>query len=64
LKTTREQLDVTREQLDVTREQLNVTRKELDDQRIGVLELNARFDSFLAMLGYPTMRGGNSLDSS
>jgi len=57
-------LDVTREQLDVTREQLNVTRKELDDQRIGVLELNARFDSFLAMLGYPTMRGGNSLDSS
>ena len=49
--------------MDVTREQLDATGKQLDDQRIGLFRLNARFDSFSAMLGRPTGRGSNSLDS-
>ena len=64
LDSTKEELSTTREQLDVTKQQLNVTRKQLDDQRISLLELNARFDSFSAMLEYPTTHGSNFLDSS
>uniref|UniRef100_A0A7C9D1T7 Transposase-associated domain-containing protein n=1 Tax=Opuntia streptacantha TaxID=393608 RepID=A0A7C9D1T7_OPUST len=64
LHSTKEELKTTREQLQDIRKQLEVTRKQLDDQRMDLLELNAQFDSFLAMFGYPTTHGDNSLDSS
>ena len=52
----------TREELSSTRE-AEATRKEMDVQRMGLLEFNARFDSFSALLGHPT-RAGNSQASS
>ena len=58
-----EEMRSTREELSSTREELESTRKQLDEQRIGLLELNALFDSFLALLGHPT-RADNSQTSS
>jgi len=63
LHSTEEELRSTREELSSTREELEATRKEMDVQRMGLLELNARFDSFSALLGHPT-RAGNSQASS
>jgi len=54
-----EELRSTREELSGTREELEATKKQLDDQSIGLLELNARFDSFSALLSHPT-RADNS----
>jgi len=42
------------EELKSTREELEATSKQLDEQRIGLMELNARFDSFSSLLGHPT----------
>jgi len=64
IQTTQAHVHSTEKELRTTKGQLDATRKHLDDQRIGLLELKARFDSFSAMLGHPTMLGGNSLDSS
>ena len=64
LQTTKARLCSTEEELRSTREELEATRRQLNEQRAYLLELNARFDSFLLMLGHPTTRGGNSLDSS
>ena len=63
LHSTEEELRSTREELSSTREELEATKKQLDDQMIGLLELNARFDSFSALLGHPT-RADNSQASS
>jgi len=63
LQTTQARLHSTEEELRSTREELEATKKQLDDQRIGLLELNARFDSFSALLGHPT-RADNSQSSS
>lgn len=51
---TDEEFRSTREELSSTREELEATNKQLDNQRIGLLELNARFDSFSALLGHST----------
>lgn len=63
LHSTEDELRTTREELSTTRHELEATRKQLDEQRIGLLELNARFDSFSALLGHPT-RADNSQASS
>jgi len=63
LHSTEEELRSTREELSSTREELEATKKQLDDQRLGLLELNTRFESFSALLGHPT-RAGNSDASS
>jgi len=63
LHSTEEELRNTREELSSTREELEATKKQLDDQRIGLLELNARFDSFSVLLGHST-RADNSQASS
>ena len=64
LQTTRAELLSTREELRTTKEELSATKKQLDDQRLGLLELNARFESFSSLLGHPTMRAGASQDST
>lgn len=46
-------LHLTKEELRTTRKELEATRKQLDEQRIVLLELNARFDTFSAILGHP-----------
>ena len=51
---TEEELRSTREELSSTREELEATKKQLDDQRIGLLELNARFGNFSVLPGHPT----------
>ena len=63
LHSTEDELRTTREELSTTRHELEATRKQLDEQRIGLLDLNARFDSFSALLGHPT-RADNSQASS
>ena len=60
---TEEEVRSAREELSSTREELEATRKELDVQRIGLLELNARFDNFSVLLGHPT-HADNSQASS
>jgi len=50
LQTTQAQLQATREELRTTKEELAATKKQLDDQRMGLLELNAQFESFSALL--------------
>ena len=64
LQTTQARLHATEEELRSTKERLSTAMQQLEDQRVGLLELHARFDSFSALLGHPTTRGGNSLDSS
>jgi len=63
LQTIQAQLYSTEEELRSTREELEATRKQLDEQRIGLMELNARFESFSSLLGHPT-RVDNSQASS
>jgi len=64
LQTTRAELLSTREELQTTKEELAATKKQLDDTRLGLLELNARFDSFSSLLGHPTTRAGALQDST
>lgn len=63
METTQAQLDLTEAGLRRTREELEATRKQLDEQRIALIELNARFDNFSALLGRAT-RADNSHISS
>jgi len=63
LQTTQARLRSTEEELRSTREELEATRKQLDEQRIGLMELNAQFESFSSLLGHPT-RADNSQASS
>ena len=51
------------EELRTTKEELEANRKQLDKERIGLLELNALFGSFLELLGHPT-HGDHSQASS
>jgi len=53
LQLTQSRLHSIEEELRSTGEELEAARKQLDEQRIGLLELNARFDSFSALLGHP-----------
>ena len=64
LQITQSRLHSTEDELRTTKEQLDTAMKQLEDQRIGLLELHARFDSFSALPRHPTTRGGNSFDSS
>jgi len=50
---TQAQLHSTEEEPRSTREELEVISKQLYEQRIGLVELNARFDSFSMLLGHP-----------
>lgn len=63
LHSTEEELKSTREEFSSNREELEATSKQLDEQRIGLLEFNSRFDNFSALLGHPT-RADNSQASS
>ena len=63
LQITQARLHSVEEELKSTREELEATRKQLDEQKIGLMELNARFDSFLSFLSHPT-RADNSQASS
>ena len=64
LQTTRPELLSTREELKTIKEELAATKKQLDNQRLGLLELNARFESFFSLLGHPTTRAGALQDST
>jgi len=63
LQTTQARLHSIDEELRSTREELEATRKQLGEQRIDLMELNARFDSFSLLLGHPTC-ANNSQTSS
>lgn len=54
LQTTQARLHSTEEKLRSTKEELEATKKQLDEQRIGLMKLNALSDSFSVLLGHPT----------
>jgi flagellar motility protein MotE (MotC chaperone) len=60
LQNTKARLCATEDELRATKDELDTTRRQL---RADLLELHARFDSFSSLMGHPTTRGGNSLDS-
>ena len=64
LQSTEDELQTTRAELAATKEELAATKKQLDDTRLGLLELNARFESFSSLWGHPTTRAGASQDST
>jgi len=42
---------------------LEATRKQLDEQRIGLMELNARFDSLSVLLDHPAHANNSQVSS-
>lgn len=59
LRATREELGSTREELGATRQELEATKKLIEDQRLALIELHARFESFSSILGHPTRAGSS-----